>query len=471
MKKSILGLVLLFMVASFTSCTKEYITVAPTEDPDTSTYTVMMYGCGGRDLDASMVMNIQEALLEGATDRVNFTGQIKFSARYHQVEEFSGTQRFIVGEAGETWYEPVEVLDSNIKLYEPQNLTDFVNWSKQQCPADEYILILWNHGGAWLPSDDYSSDSRAIVYDDMYDMVGLTLDNLVKGVKDSNTKFKMIYFDACLMGMIEVISGLTDCAEYTMAASHVTPGIGGDYNSLIHHLDQSTNFEQSMKEYCRETVSHWEPTKMPLDLMVVNNSKVDALLNEISLLSGYLKDIAKIYANYDKVNDVKDVNKTNLYEAFKNAITSCYHYDWDYEADGSAHYPFYDILDFVELLSNGGTNTYSAKLVDISSRINRAFADVIVCKQLTAPISHKNLTMGITIIDKYQWKKQKYNPAYYGLVFQDETNWGNWLEINPVAPAGNPNPLTYYGNPEMGEEPILSLQEEIDYLLSLIGKK
>ena len=133
----------MLLVASVVSCTKvEYVTVTPEEETDLSTYTIMMYGCGGGNLDLAMVTNIREALLAGASDRVKFTGQIKFSSKLQEYEETAGTQRFIVGDTPENWYTPVEVLDTDLKLYDPQNLTDFLNWSKEQCPADEYILLM-----------------------------------------------------------------------------------------------------------------------------------------------------------------------------------------------------------------------------------------------------------------------------------------------------------------------------------------
>ena len=231
-----------------------------------------------------MILNIQEALLAGASDRVNFTGQIKFSNRFHVNEHLAGTQRFIVGESGDTWYEPEEVLPSDLKLYNPQSLTDFINWSKAQKPADEYILLLWNHGGGWVPAHDYKPENRGILYDDVNNSIPLSLGGVVKGIKASNTKFKMVYFDACLMGMAEIFAGLSECTEYTMAASHVTPGLGGDYNALIYHLNNSMNFEQAMTQYCHETISHWEPLNAPLDLMLVNNNKMEPLLQEIRVL-------------------------------------------------------------------------------------------------------------------------------------------------------------------------------------------
>lgn len=472
MKKFALGFILMFVVASFVSCTKtEYITVLPEEEVDNSTYTIMMYGCGGSNLDNAMVLNIQEALLAGASERVNFTGQVKFSKRYQIEETLAGAQRFVVGEAGATWYEPKEVLPSDLELFNPQNLTDFINWSKEQCPADEYILLLWNHGGAWLPHHDYEGSSRAVIYDDNNNSKGLSLDNLVKGIKDSNTKFKMVYYDACLMGMIEIVTGLNDCTEYTMCASHITPGIGGDYNSLIHHLNTSTNFEKSMKEYCRETVSHWQPTGLTLDLMLVNNGKMQPLLDEIKVLSDYMTEIAEIYNDSKGHESIDSINYA-IMMTYDQAVKGCYHYDWAYYDDGYAGYPFFDLQQFVEVLANGAVSPYSAKFVDLAGRINRASAGAIVCKELTAPIDHLHLTFGITIVDQPFWNAIGYSPAYEQLEFHKMTGWGNWLKINPVAPIGNPDPRSYVNIPESDDSVTETppVEAEIAYILALIGK-
>lgn len=122
----------MLLVTSLVSCTKtEYVTVLPEEEVDNSTYTIMIYGCGGGNLDKAMILNIQEALIAGASDRVKFTGQIKFSKRYQVEETLAGAQRFIVGEPGAQWYEPVEVLPSDLPLHQPETLTDFINWSKE----------------------------------------------------------------------------------------------------------------------------------------------------------------------------------------------------------------------------------------------------------------------------------------------------------------------------------------------------
>lgn len=282
---------------------------------DSRTYTIMMYGCGGGNLDRAMIMNIQEALLAGSSDRVKFTGQVKFSARFQDTEAFKGTQRFVVGSENGTWYIPKEILDSKLELYNPQNLTDFINWSKKECPADDYILLLWNHGSAWTPEKD-APDTRAIVHDD----------NLDK------------------RGMLEVVTGIRDCAEYVLCASHVTPDMGGDYNSLIYHLNNSTDFEVAMSKFCHEAVSHWDCLDMSLDLTLVNLSKMDKLLKEIKVLSGYMEEAAKITSKVsNNQNNEEYSNEYNIAKAFKDAINKSYHYIWIYNDDGVSRYPFYDI--------------------------------------------------------------------------------------------------------------------------------
>ena len=450
MNKITLKFVLLFFVTIFASCIdKDYYTMeAPEEPKDESTYTIMMYGCGGGNLDLPMVTNIREALLAGSTDRVKFTGQIKFSAAYQEYEETAGTQRFIVGDTPENWYTPVEVLDTELALYDPKNLTDFINWSKEQCPADEYILLLWNHGGGWTPDDD-APKNRAVIYDDVLEKKGLSLDELVKGIKDSGTKMKMIYYDACLMGMMETMAGLTECADYALAASHITTGLGGDFNSLMYHLNNSTNFEEAIKEYCFETMSHWNLEGKPYDLTLVDLSKMDNLLKEVKVFSGYLKEVVQIVAKCQEDLENCSNDEKSIHDMYLAALNNCYMYDTNYFAS-----PFFDLQNFAEIFTIcGAFNSYTPKFVDMASRLKRAFKEVIVCKQLSNIIAGSlDLSLAVTIVHDKIWEALKYPSVYPGLKFQQATNWGDWLAINPYMPTGNPNPGNITNNGETPEE-------------------
>lgn len=475
MKKSTLRLVLMFTALLLASCVKkEYITIesTPEEPKDESTYTIMMYGCGGGDLDYFMATNIQEALLTGSTDRVKFTGQIKFSQAFQQYKDegAAGTQRFIVGSEPISWYWPEEELSSDLALYDPQTLTNFINWSKEKCPADEYILLLWNHGGAWAPYDDGGVEpvlgSRGVIYDDVMDgQPGLSLNALVEGIQKSGTKMKMIYYDACLMGMVEILSELTDCADYVLGASHITPGMGGDYDSLIYNLNNSTNFEQAIENYSKETMAHWNGSGMPLDLMLVDLSKMDQLLSVVKDFSTILAEVGKI-AN-EKKEDIEnenediDINDAFLTLIFQGAINSIYWYDSSIVADDAGltfrPYPYFDLLNFAEVLAaTNYPSTYNSKFISIASRLNRAFNEAIVFKALSNNLYGMNLSMGVAITDATVWNKYGWNQAYPSLKFDQATGWSNWVSENKFTPTGNPNPDSFTNSsesePENGDE-------------------
>lgn len=86
--------------------------------------------------------------------------------------------------------------------------------------------------------------------------------------------------------------------------------------------------------------------------------------------------------------------------------------------------------------------------------------------------------MGVLIVNKDIWVKGRYNTTYNGLMFDQQTNWGKWLSINPINPKGNPNAQTIINsNPgnegdeeDEEEEDEIPLDEEINQLLKLIGK-
>ena len=475
MKKSTLRLVLMFTALLLASCVKkEYITIesTPEEPKDESTYTIMMYGCGGGDLDYFMATNIQEALLTGSTDRVKFTGQIKFSQAFQQYKDegAAGTLRFIVGSEPISWYWPEEELSSDLALYKPETLTDFINWSKEKCPADEYILLLWNHGGAWAPYDDGGVEpvlgSRGVIYDDVMDgQPGLSLNALVEGIQKSGTKMKMIYYDACLMGMVEILSELTDCADYVLGASHITPGMGGDYDSLIYNLNNSTNFEQAIENYSKETMAHWNGSGLPLDLMLVDLSKMDQLLSVVKDFSTILAEVGKIAnekkEDFENENEDIDINDAFLTLIFQEAINSIYWYDSSIVADDAGltfrPYPYFDLLNFAEVLAaTNYPSTYNSKFISIASRLNRAFNEAIVFKALSNNLYGMNLSMGVAITDATVWNKYGWNQAYPSLKFDQATGWSNWVSENKFTPTGNPNPDSFTNSsesePENGDE-------------------
>jgi hypothetical protein len=231
--------------------------------------------------------------------------------------------------------------------------------------------------------------------------------------------------------------------------------MGGDYDSLIYHLDNSTNFEQSIQNYCQDTMAHWNLMNMAFDLMLVDLSKMDQLLSVVKDFSTILTEVGKI-AN-EKKEDIENenedigINDAFLTLIFQEAINSIYWYETSIFDDNAGltvrEFPYFDLLNFAELFASMNyATTYNASFITIASRLNRAFDDAIVCKVLSNCISGMDLSMGVAITDAEAWTKFMWDEKYPELKFDQATGWSNWVSKNSFNPTGNPNP-DFFENP------------------------
>lgn len=420
LRRGVLATLIATIVVLLSGCTeKNYYLMEPEQDTDT--YTIMLYGCGGGNLDPSMQVNLQEAIAEGVNERVQFTGQIKYSKEYQaEHPELRGTLRFSLRDAEDEKVVPAEVLSETLPLYDPETLADYIRWSKQTAPADQYILVLWNHGNGWTPYQD-GEKSRAVCFDDNLEgMPPLSLDELVEAVKLSETHLKMIYYDACQMALLENYAGLTEVTDYVLGASHNTPGIGGDYSSLIYNLTQSVNFEEAMAIYCNDVIRHWEASNEAYDLGLFDLSHMDDVLDGVSLLGKTLDDILQIAPgseNYDPYTMA----------AIDFSIYKCYRF--------STSTPYYDVGNLAELLAYRVANeSHTPRFIRAASTLSRALSRAFVCHYYTSQLNSRHLTIGVTMLHKKDWAEQGYEGVYEQLTFDRKTKWSNWLKRNEMVP-------------------------------------
>ncbi|MEI6102293.1 MAG: clostripain-related cysteine peptidase, partial [Eubacteriales bacterium] len=110
-----------------------------------------------------------------------------------------------------------------ISMGDPATLTSFINYAYEKFPAQQYGLILWDHGAGSVQG--YGSD-------DLFEGDSLTLDELGQSLaasKAATEKFSFIGFDACLMATIETAWTLDKYADYLVASEELEPGSGWDY--------------------------------------------------------------------------------------------------------------------------------------------------------------------------------------------------------------------------------------------------
>ncbi|MCR5089141.1 MAG: hypothetical protein K6C08_06500 [Oscillospiraceae bacterium] len=116
----------------------------------------------------------------------------------------------------------------------PETLTSFLNFCRQNYPADHNMLVLWNHGGGVF---GYGSDS---IYGNMMSLKDLR--DALEGAYEPNEKkpaFDVIGFDACLMSSLEVTHALNGFASYFAVSEETEPGDGWDYSPWLRAMTEN----------------------------------------------------------------------------------------------------------------------------------------------------------------------------------------------------------------------------------------
>jgi hypothetical protein len=105
-------------------------------------------------------------------------------------------------------------------------LNSFVNWSMTNFQANNYALVIWNHGGGYsgISSDDSSGGDRLELRE---------VSGAFNGLSDT---LDLIGADACQMGMMEFAYQVRNNASVLVASEENIPWEGYSYNTVLADL-------------------------------------------------------------------------------------------------------------------------------------------------------------------------------------------------------------------------------------------
>ena len=222
------------------------------------TWLVMLYqNADDNALERDIMIDLNEAEMIGSTDQVMIVSQMdRFRGGYSGDGDWSSTRRYLV-----TYDNDLNRIGSDliadigeVNMGEASTLVDFVSWAASTYPADNYMLVMSDHGMGWpggwsdpAPAQrDNSSNAplTGVLKDDI-----LYLNEIEDALSQiqSNTsidKFELIGMDACLMSQMEVYSALAPYAKYAVASEETEPGLGWAYSAflslMVYNPDLST---------------------------------------------------------------------------------------------------------------------------------------------------------------------------------------------------------------------------------------
>ena len=264
----------------------------------------MTYLAGDNSLDSAGVTDLGEMKKVGSNNNLNLVAQFDRRAAGRQ------TRRYFLKKGTSLEDDAVQNLGET-NTGDPKVLTDFVQWSVKNYPADRYMLVVWNHGNGWDDEDVYrlargavganitrrgsvvdraandkeievsmrrirviagakfrrslfSSSvkaavrTRGIAYDDNAKDF---LDNLeLKGAlltakKTIGRNLDVLGLDACLMSMAEVGFENRVAVDFTAGSEQTEPGDGWPYNTILNDL--AKNPKMSARELASTVVKRY----------------------------------------------------------------------------------------------------------------------------------------------------------------------------------------------------------------------
>ncbi len=291
--------------------------------------TLLIYAAADNDLHPYVWKNIKQMEAIGSNENINILVQLNTPGY------FNPTKRYLI-KKGKRLLVPTENAAPTQKLNSgsPYTLIDAAAWAMKYYPADEFVLNLWDHGsGVYDPGTsrivnsvdlfkmnkttnmfdldrtityaDYienheispqeaSQNNRGICFDDTFKSymnnhdLKFALSEIQRTVLKGK-KIGVLWFDACLMAMLEIASICKDHVNYMVGAEEVEYATGSNYELV---LQPFINNSLSLKDFSCHIVNSFEKayyqitkdyTQSALDLQAIA-----AVEENVHLVAGQL---------------------------------------------------------------------------------------------------------------------------------------------------------------------------------------
>lgn len=337
-------------------------------DQYTGTWTIMVYLDGDNNLEPEALQDFNEM------ENINLTGSgvqivvlVDRSAGYTAIDgDWKGTRLYKVGYDTDVQHIGSTRLSSSylglsdtgdseeLNMGEKKTLEMFVNYCKSTYQSQYYALIFWNHGDGWRGTKG-STKTKGIAYDSTSGNDYLSNPEVREALDGKG--ISVIGYDACDMGMLEMLYELQDCADYIIASQDAEPGSGWQYNEWLSNFISGEKTPKRFYQSVIDSFAHQYRYYMTCTLAAYDTSKVEAVA------SAFEEYVADIYAltntwwnsgktNYCKAlfdqidNNVEQFIEEDPYkfhldiadladqipmassEALKAAIADCVVYEW-----------------------------------------------------------------------------------------------------------------------------------------------
>ena len=298
--------------------------------------------------------------------------------------------RLTMGEVGNSRQIP-KTESSLAPMSDPDTLTSFLNQCAERYPADENILIFWNHGGGPV---------HGVCQDELFDGDTLSLTEITSALKTSpfaDHGLDLVLFHACLMGSAELSVAMAPFAKYMVASEDSMYGLTYDWLAGVESrtpLETALNVARSSFAFNNEVIAAQHASEIN-SFSVVDLSKAQALSDAVDAFFAHVTP------------DLNDANFTAMSAQRRDSVT--------FGIGESGNASGFDLVDLGDLVKHYRDRA-PAEADAVLSALKEAVVDnpnaVPACTGLTVyhPFENKNLNLLMYRIAVYN--ELGFAPAY-----------------------------------------------------------
>lgn len=366
-------------------------------------WTILVFLNGNNNLDSYGKEDVNEMEKVGSSDRVNVVVQwASYGTRK--------TKRLKVVKDNNvnTVTSPVLQDMGQVDMGDVNELINFVKWGKENFPAKNYFVDVWNHGNGWQKGLKQSPVFKDVSYDD-FSGNRITTEQLGFAMAEAKQiighNVAIFGFDACLMAMAEIAGEIAESTDYLVGSEDLEPGDGWPYDDFLNAVAAIPGNEISTAQMASALVNAYGAS-------YTNGSQGN---DSVTLSAFDLAAFKDMYPAYKELGiALNGVANSSELPQLKEAINSTLgFYGSDYK----------DLGSFLHKLESKNFRGISANLI---ANVRAQLSKVVTANKPTGSFAEAE---GLSVwIPDYSSSWSYYGERYRGFVFDKETQWSNWIE-------------------------------------------
>ena len=240
-------------------------------------WTMLVYVAADNDLAQWADSDLVEMEQYGSNQDIRVVAQID--------KPTIGARRLLVGQGSSYTLQEIGIID----MCSWETLSDFLYWGMSNFPAENYLVILWDHGTGWtsMPRRSFGTDWSS---GNVLSVANGDLQRaLATAYEFTGKRIDLFAFDACLMQQIEVAFELRKYARVLLAPQSIMPLAGFRYDELLQalHTNPSTAATTLAQSIINSTVSNYTGVQ-PIALSAVDLTKIVDIKHYFTVMSASL---------------------------------------------------------------------------------------------------------------------------------------------------------------------------------------